>query len=89
MFVFEELKAMVARIVARVSNLVTRAEIAWLSVKLAGLQVKLAGMPGNIRQWGNFAALLTAHACGLAALALAEPGVEFRHTIEWCSRPAR
>ena len=37
---------------------------------LAQLEVKLAEKPGKTYMWGVLAALLTAYACGLAALAV-------------------
>ncbi len=58
-----ELKVMVARIDAQIPYLATKAEI-------AGLEVKLADKPGKAYMWGILAALLTAYACGLAALAV-------------------
>ncbi len=65
-----ELKVMVGRIDAQIPYLATKAEIAGLEVKLAGLEVKLADKPGKTYMWGILAALLTAYACGLAALAV-------------------
>jgi hypothetical protein len=61
---------MVARIDAQIPHLATKAEIAGLQVKIAGLEVKLADKPGKTYMWGILAALLTAYACGLAALAV-------------------
>ncbi len=51
-----ELKVMVARIDAQLPYLVTKAD--------------LADKPGKAYMWGIMAALLTAYACGLAALAM-------------------
>jgi hypothetical protein len=68
--VLGELKVMVARIDAQIPHLATKAEIAGLQVKIAGLEVKLADKPGKTYMWGILAALLTAYACGLAALAV-------------------
>jgi hypothetical protein len=72
--VLGELKIMVARIDAQIPYLATKAEIAELEVKLgdkiSGLEVKLADKPGKTYMWGILAALLTAYACGLAALAV-------------------
>jgi hypothetical protein len=61
--VLGDLKVMVARIDAQIPYLATRAEI-------AGLEAKLADKPGKTYMWGILAALLTAYACGLAALAV-------------------
>ena len=41
-----------------------------MEVKIAGLEVKLADKPGKTYMCGILAALLTAYACGLAALAV-------------------
>lgn len=69
-----DLKVMVARIDAQIPYLATKAEIAEseikLSNKIAGLEVKLADKPGKTYMWGILAALMTAYACGLAALAV-------------------
>jgi hypothetical protein len=65
-----ELKVMVARVDAQIPYLATKAEIAGLEVKLAGLEVKLTDKPGKAYMWGILAVLLTAYACGLAALAV-------------------
>ena len=51
-----ELKVMVARIDAQIPYLATKAD--------------LADKPGKAYMWGILAALLTAYACGLAALAV-------------------
>jgi hypothetical protein len=51
-----ELKVMVARIEAQIPYLATKAD--------------LAEKPGKAYMWGILAALLTAYACGLAALAV-------------------
>ena len=51
-----ELQVMVARIDARIPYLATKAD--------------LAEKPGKAYMWGIMAALLTAYACGLAALAI-------------------
>lgn len=51
-----ELKVMVARIDAQIPYLATKAEIAQL--------------PSKTYMWGILGALLTAYACGLAALAI-------------------
>lgn len=58
-----DLKVMVARIDAQIPYLATKAEI-------AGLEAKLAEKPSQTYMWGILAALLTAYACGLAALAV-------------------
>jgi uncharacterized coiled-coil protein SlyX len=58
-----ELKVMVARIDAQIPYLATKAEI-------AGLESKFSEMPSKTYMWGILAALLTAYACGLAALAV-------------------
>ena len=54
--------------------LATKADVAGLrsdvDAKLAGIEVKLADKPGKAYMWGIMAALLTAYACGLAALAV-------------------
>jgi hypothetical protein len=52
----DELKMMVARIDAQIPCLATKAD--------------LADKPGKTYMWGILAALLTAYACGLAALAV-------------------
>jgi hypothetical protein len=52
----DELKTMVARIDAQIPYLATKAD--------------LADNPGKAYMWGILAALLTAYACGLAALAV-------------------
>ena len=52
----DELKVMVARIDAQIPYLATKAD--------------LADKPGKAYMWGIMAALLTAYACGLAALAV-------------------
>jgi hypothetical protein len=65
-----ELMVMVARIDAQLPYLATKAEIAGLEVKIAGLEVKLADKPGKTYMWGILGVLLTAYACGLAALAV-------------------
>ena len=51
-----ELKVMVARIDAQIPYLATKAD--------------LADKPGKAYMWGILAALLTAYACGLAALSV-------------------
>ena len=51
-----DLKAMVGRIDAQIPYLATKAD--------------LADKPGKAYMWGIMAALLTAYACGLAALAV-------------------
>ena len=38
--------------------------------RIAGLEVKLADKPGKTYMWGVLGVLLTAYACGLAALAV-------------------
>jgi hypothetical protein len=62
-----ELKVVVARMEAKLDatlpHLATKAEI-------AGLEVKLTDKPGKAYMWGILAVLLTAYACGLAALAV-------------------
>lgn len=52
----DELKVMVARIDAQIPYLATKAD--------------LADKPGKAYMWGILAVLLTAYACGLAALAV-------------------
>jgi hypothetical protein len=58
-----KLGAMDARLDATLPHLATKAD-------LAQLEVKLADKPGKTYMWGILAALLTAYACGLAALAV-------------------
>lgn len=62
-----ELKVMVARMDARLDaqlpHLATKAEI-------AELRAELAEKPGKTYMWGILGVLLTAYACGLAALAI-------------------
>lgn len=62
-----ELKVMVARMDARLDaqlpHLATKAEI-------AELRAELAEKPGKTYMWGILGVLLTAYACGLAALAV-------------------
>ncbi len=62
-----ELKVMVARMDARLDaqlpHLATKAEI-------ANLRAELAEKPGKTYMWGILGVLLTAYACGLAALAV-------------------
>jgi hypothetical protein len=57
------LGAMDARLDATLPHLATKAD-------LVQLEVKLADKPGKTYMWGVLAALLTAYACGLAALAV-------------------
>jgi gamma-glutamyl:cysteine ligase YbdK (ATP-grasp superfamily) len=52
----DDLRTMVARIDAQIPYLATKAD--------------LADKPGKAYMWGILAALLTAYACGLAALAV-------------------
>jgi hypothetical protein len=52
----DDLRTMVARIDAQIPYLATKAD--------------LADKPGKTYMWGILAALLTAYACGLAALAV-------------------
>jgi hypothetical protein len=52
-----------ARLDATLPHLATKAD-------LVQLEVKLADKPGKTYMWGVLAALLTAYACGLAALAV-------------------
>ncbi len=52
-----------ARLDATLPHLATKAD-------LVLLEVKLADKPGKTYMWGVLAALLTAYACGLAALAV-------------------
>ena len=56
-----KLGVMDARLDATLSHLATKAE-------LAQIEVKLVDKPGKTYMWGILAALLTAYACGLAAL---------------------
>jgi hypothetical protein len=56
-------EAAVIRIAATLPHLATKAD-------LAQLEVKLADKPGKTYMWGILASLLTAYACGLAALAI-------------------
>jgi hypothetical protein len=58
-----KLGAMDARLDATLPHLATKAG-------LAQIEVKLADKPGKTYMWGILAALLTAYACGLAALAV-------------------
>jgi len=62
-----EPKMMVARMDARLDatlpHLATKAD-------LAQIEVKLSDKPGKAYMWGILTALLTAYACGLAALAV-------------------
>jgi len=58
-----KLGAMDARLDATLPHLATKAD-------LAQIEVKLADKPGKTYMWGVLAALLTAYACGLAALAV-------------------
>ncbi len=62
-----DLKTIVVRMDARLDavlpHLATKAD-------LVQLEVKLADKPGKTYMWGVLAALLTAYACGLAALAV-------------------
>jgi hypothetical protein len=69
-----ELKLMVMRLDARLGAMDARldATLPHLATKadLAQIEVKLADKPGKSYMWGILAALLTAYACGLAALAV-------------------
>lgn len=64
-----ELKVMVARMDARLDaqlpHLATKAEIAHLETRM---EAGLADKPGKATIWGIPSVLLTAYACGLAAL---------------------
>ena len=66
-----ELKVMVARMDARLDaqlpHLATKAEIAHLETRM---EAGFADKPGKAYMWGILSALLTAYACGLAALAI-------------------
>ncbi|HEY2616506.1 MAG TPA: hypothetical protein VGI78_04140 [Acetobacteraceae bacterium] len=59
---------------ATLPHLATKAELAELrtelKVELAALRTDLAGKPGKAYMGGVLTALLTAYACGLAALAI-------------------
>ena len=59
-----EIKAMLA---ATLPHLATKAEVAELRTEMVA---GFADKPGKTYMWGIIAALLTAYACGLAALAI-------------------
>jgi hypothetical protein len=65
---------MEATLTATLPHLATKADLADLKTDLksdiARLDVKLADKPGKAYMWGILAVLLTAYACGLAALAV-------------------
>ncbi len=58
-----DLRVMMARIEAQIPYLATKAD-------LADTKTDLAEKPGKTYMWGIMAAVLTAYACGLAALAI-------------------
>lgn len=68
------LEIMVAEIKATLDatlpHLATKAELAGLRTEMAGLKIELADKPSKTYIWGALTALLTAYACGLAALAI-------------------
>lgn len=76
--VLGELKVLMVRIDARIEtqlpHLATKADVADLEARMErrfGEQdAKLAAMPSRTYMWGILGALLTAYACGLAALAV-------------------
>ncbi len=63
-----------AQLQATLPYLATKAELADVKVEIADLRsevrTSLAGMPSKTYMWGILAVLLTAYACGLAALAV-------------------
>ena len=72
-----------ARLDAVLPHLATKADLAIMETKLGAMDAKLdatlphlatkadlADKPGKTYMWGALAALLTAYACGLAALAM-------------------
>jgi hypothetical protein len=73
-------RVMIARMDAQMSPLAAKADVAGLEARMeagfrgvetrfGGLDAKLAETPGKTCMWGILGALLTADACGLAALA--------------------
>ena len=58
-----DLRVMIARMDAQLPHLATKAEI-------AELRAELAEKPNKTYMWGILGVLLTAYACGLAALAI-------------------
>ena len=69
-----QVEAAIIRIEAILPHLATRADIADLRADVARdatrLEVALADKPSKLYMWGVLTALLTAYACGLAALAI-------------------
>jgi hypothetical protein len=66
----EDLEAAMGRLVTAVADL--RVTVARIDAQIPYLATKadLAEKPGKAYMWGIMAALLTAYACGLAALAI-------------------
>jgi hypothetical protein len=78
-----DLKTIVVRMDAVLPHLATKADLATMDAKLGAMDARLAATlphlatkadladkPGKTYMWGVLAALLTAYACGLAALAV-------------------
>jgi hypothetical protein len=62
-----DLRVMIARMDAQLPHLATKSEIAHLEARM---EAGFAEKPSKTYMWGILGVLLTAYACGLAALAI-------------------